>query len=316
LKSRHVKSRNAKWKHRKKRPLHLNKNRSRYRADRDWFLNGVRGLEREVAKRRMLAVMYGGRGYGKSYLGSALSIIYPSRPVSQYNAVDMRVTRDVKLQLEAYSAAMQKLMSSFAVSTTQLAHSFKVLGAQFMQSTERLDMTPPGESPDIAGTVSGYRVWAVNSRYGTSLRSIANNFFWQPGVNESKSCHDEYNFKAEPHPHPYCRCGFWGLYNPQHVPRYPRVDLTPEWQAMEDYPPELPVGRRRWVMGYVLGKIEGWGVVVEAQRGFRAQFAKITELWVWGADGAAEEEFTTALSRGFGIPVHRMSDDQVLHDIS
>ena len=54
-------------------------------------------------------------------------------------------------------------------------------------------------------------------------------------------------------------------------------------------------------VGYIWGQVEAWGVVVEAERGFRAQFAKVTELYHPPAPAASE--YIHSLGVAYGVPV-------------
>jgi len=269
-----------------------------------------------------------GRKMGKSYLGSAIAKTFSARkylPPGSYQfsgQYQMQPTGTVKHTTSQHSMGLamdfkvlSDLVQGVGVSLAGLAASFTVQFkayeevvakylADYVKEQEELT-TPPQRTgaPDIAGTVVGYRVWEVSQgRRGLGLYAVAQNYTWQSGRNEAKLCPND--CEEEPHPYPWCMCGFWAMYDPVDVPYGPFLkwqyaeyaEITAYGDAMSRYIPSRPAG---WE-GYILGRIEGWGVVVEAEAGFRAQYAKITELYYPGPEG---KDFIHSLGVAYGVPV-------------
>jgi len=319
LKSRHEKSRNAKWKNRKRRPLkhrHNDGNLRRYQRDREWL------------KRSLLAQLYGvgplkfitfGRGYGKSYLHQAtVASAHTAGRGMDLNAQQLQMYAQLMSQSTLDFKAVSKIfIEAFKTMPVTLMQQFQVFADRLQTDLQPPEFEEPTSAPDIVGTVSGYRVFYVDSLRGHVLRSIARDFLWVPGVNKALLCDigdlsvlGDRTGQPLPHPQPYCGCGFWGLNRAAYVPRFPRLEYHPPCPDCE--------GGTTWINGYVLGRIEGWGIVVEAERGFRSQFARITELWAWDyrlGDGGAVEEFTTSLGLRYGVPIHRMTESLSLDNI-
>jgi hypothetical protein len=104
----------------------------------------------------------------------------------------------------------------------------------------------------VPGPLVGWRAWRVTAeRDGLALRSAVFDEVWQPGLPLAASC---------PHGHvapaPACGCGIYAVRAPAAAVRY---------LVGRDDPA---------VIHRVLGRVALWGVTIEADAGWRAQYAE------------------------------------------
>jgi hypothetical protein len=123
------------------------------------------------------------------------------------------------------------------------------------------------EVPDSITPVVGYRTWQVSGG-GSRLKAIAHPAVWEPGRNRAK-----------------CAGGYapanWLNGDEDHDARHaaPLEGCSCGWYAMRT----LEGFVHDFIGGYtysadVAGKVAMWGKVIEGERGYRAQYAKVVEL--------------------------------------
>lgn len=151
-----------------------------------------------------------------------------------------------------------------------------------------LDLPDVGPVPDAIEPLPAYRAWRVAEAplrlESASMSGAAS--AWLPGVPAEARClrNDFARLfgdapSAQPHtaPEEGCRCGLYGMKTLDLLLGIP----APVRGAVGGRPGEGargPLGRGR--PGLVLGRIEVWGKVIVATKGYRAQLARVTELYV------------------------------------
>jgi len=210
--------------------------------------------------------------------------------------------------LKAWAASFTLQLKEYEKAFAAFAEKFKREQEEKERVREEL-MQGPGMTPDIAGSVIGYRAFGVRSWYGPKLWPVAHGSYeWKPGSNEAVLCPNE---KIEPHPYPWCDCGFWAMWDPIDIPYGPLIQ-----HQEAEYVEVMSFGdaKHHWIksqeegyVGYVWGQIEAWGVVVEATEGFRAQFAKVTELYYPPSPGG--RDYIHSLGVAYGVPVREPNFD-------
>jgi hypothetical protein len=120
--------------------------------------------------------------------------------------------------------------------------------------------------PDLSMPIVGWRLWAAcRQRQGWTLRSPFHHTAWRAHEPLEAGCGARRRpwRRRPPHHAPQlaCDCGIYGLTWPSFV-RYAGFGMLHDKQ--------LPV----------LGEVALWGEVVEAERGWRAEFAYPTRLFV------------------------------------
>jgi hypothetical protein len=151
-------------------------------------------------------------------------------------------------------------------------------------------MSPPAAHPtplvpDLSMPIVGWRLWAAgHQRQGWTLRSPFHHTTWEAREPLEARCGAGRRpwRRRPPHHAPQlgCDCGIYALTWPSFV-RYAGFGMLHDKQ--------LPV----------LGEVALWGEVVEAERGWRAQFAYPTRLFVPLVSNAVDHlpELTTDLVR-------------------
>jgi hypothetical protein len=295
LKSRHVKSRTGKWKHRRRKPpTAVRWSPSQFQAERD----------RWDSKQRMFVTMYG-RNVGKTFVGN--NFIVQSQPQHQWAAA---------FDFKQWSATLVQSLEVMKGSTEKMAEIFgdfkKKIEEMKLQQEEM--MKGPGATPDIVGTLVGYRAFGFRSWFGPKLWPVAHSGYqWVPGTNEAVLCPNGRTTSLgpakEPHPYPWCDCGFWAMWDAEEIPYGPLLQYQEaEWATVSSF----GTAEERYVKtaeegysGYIWGQIEAWGVIVEATLGFRAQFAKVTELYEMPnyPPAPAGRDYIHSLGEAYGVPV-------------
>lgn len=122
--------------------------------------------------------------------------------------------------------------------------------------------------------VQGMRFEEEGTVYQTCLSSLnRNRIFWEPGENTA-TCEGGsgfYNLGEHKSPSPHCTCGYYAK---------KAVDIE-----IMDYGPE------------VIGTVELYGTVIEGSRGYRAEKARIKELFL------EDEDWANDLREYYGVPV-------------
>ncbi len=118
-----------------------------------------------------------------------------------------------------------------------------------------------------AGEIIGHRMWLI--REDNYLGSLAHDFIWQPGATIEGKVHEV----VDPDPFMLFRPIMGGVYS-----YFDAHQLTPEVLIRCGY--GLPFNARSGfiVYGLALGAIKCWGEVIEHQKGWRAQFAKLQSI--------------------------------------
>lgn len=143
-----------------------------------------------------------------------------------------------------------------------------------------------GQAPDFVEPVIGWRYWrVVKCRGSFYLSSLFNNIAWAPGVPIDAHCLAFVRAAKHPSPSPTCHCGVYAS----------RRDAV-DWQL---------VGRRAFAP-LVLGTVSLWGLVVEAERGWRAGHAYPERLYVpaVGTELRERDHAIAAALRVYGVPVN------------
>lgn len=282
MKSRHIKSRSVKWSHRKSRPL-KRRRLGGLRQNQRRFLSSRYG----GAKRQMFALMYG-RGVGKTYASQHL--------------------QGVAFDFKEWASTLTLSFSSLGIAAEKMAQSFEDAAKKLEEAKLQREelMKGPSASPDIVGTLVGYRAFSFMSWDGPKLRPVGyGDYQWVPGRNEAVLClHEE-----TPHPCPWCGCGFWAMWEMKAIPYTSFIEYQQDaWAEVTTFGNlnrHFVPTQKAGYTGYIWGQIEAWGVVVEAERGFRAQFAKVTELYHPPAPAASD--YIHSLGVAYGVPVRELS---------
>lgn len=148
-------------------------------------------------------------------------------------------------------------------------------------SAEPLEMV----IPDEVGVIEGYRVFRPEREF---LRSLNQSYVWEPGTNEALCLSSDKPVKAwkngsegrvrvelDQHgriPSPICNCGFWFYRDPETT-----------WKNYGSPPPQTGTSSSfyLWPMDVgprLLGKMRGWGRVIEGDQGWRSEFASLVAL--------------------------------------
>jgi hypothetical protein len=262
----------------------------------------------------MFVTLYGrnvGKTYlGNSYVGMGSNFVVQSQaaPASQH----LRGLGGLALAFDfkQWSATLMQSFSSLGVSAEKLSKSFEEAANRLEELKVQREemMRGPGSAPDIAGSVIGYRAFGFRSWFGPKLWPVAHSGYqWVLGVNEAKLCAN--NSEKEPHPYPWCSCGFWAMWDASDIPYGPMMQhQDSEWAevtAFGDMRAHHVRTREDGYVGYIWGQIEAWGVVVEATLGFRAQYAKVKELYEIPEypPAPAAEDYIRSLGEAYGVPV-------------
>lgn len=143
--------------------------------------------------------------------------------------------------------------------------------------------------PDVAGVIKGFRLWEVKP--SGHLDSTGTKYVWVPGENEAICYADPEHFQQTvwknvdgelqrvllmTHgliPEQKCNCGFWMFHRPEEAikeffrPKRDSFFAIALWATSEPR-----------VRHYALGEVCGWGGVIQAKRGFRAEYARVERL--------------------------------------
>lgn len=174
--------------------------------------------------------------------------------------------------------------------------------------------------PDSIEKVEGWRAFTFK---GDVLGPTNVGRNWTPGENEAlcfsgiqpqKALKNGPNGLEEvtfldhgPIPEPACGCGFWLLAEPSAVLE----------RFSSSYASNVAMGSGLWVSPtatwsitgapqrsapFVLGKVAGWGRVIVADKGWRVQYAEITELLTVKARSFAAPDAVELLASAYEVP--------------
>jgi hypothetical protein len=150
-------------------------------------------------------------------------------------------------------------------------------------------LEPDGDRTDPAlvrrrADLRAWRVWrVVRHRDGLRLRSPVYEDEWSPGEPLAAVCRAERSHRA---PADGCSCGFYGLSAPDRLGRY--------LVGRDD--PSVVVCR-------VVGEVALWGLVLEGESGWRAEYAYPSRII---AKPAQLDELAAGLA-AYGVPIRRRS---------
>lgn len=174
--------------------------------------------------------------------------------------------------------------------------------------------------PDGIEPITAYRAFLLHK--SGWLKSTYKDDLWEPGVNEAycdadlkakwvrKNVDGELKrIKILWHgliPEPKCDCGFWLLNSQQAVVDY----FFNRGNSLWDTFGSLYFGTPRAPDQYVLAEVKAWGRVIQAENGFRTEFASIAALLDGPTVGAEEGKLAPsplvhALAERYGVPVVR-----------
>jgi hypothetical protein len=143
-----------------------------------------------------------------------------------------------------------------------------------MRSPSRSTSRSPSP-PDLVEPIVGWRVWRVDRRH--RLCSALRDEAWQPHRAFAAGCSSDHAA-----PDPRCTCGIYAVRRPQDARLYLVGRNSPE------------------AVHRVLGRVALWGRVVEYERGWRAERAYPSRLWV--PECPVGFQVAAALGR-YGVPV-------------
>lgn len=163
-------------------------------------------------------------------------------------------------------------------------------------------------APDVIEPVLGYRAWLrAAPGSGVRLRSVFRPIYWPPDEPLRVECR---RWGAQlagwcDHggllPGESCECGIYGL----------RIDADgrPTWEGaaarlcQELVADPFASGYPDFPDDWVVGIVAGWGRVIVAERGWRAQFAKPVALFHPGSGSRVPRRAVEALAAEYGIIV-------------
>jgi hypothetical protein len=141
------------------------------------------------------------------------------------------------------------------------------------------------------GSIEAWRIWRIQDLALTGrpaqtfLAAVGKRgSLWRHRERATAECRTYSSGHAAPSPD--CTCGIWGMKT-----REDAID------ALGVY-----VVNRRHLPHYAIGRVHLWGVIVECERGYRAQYAYPAELCV-------APERIAALQAAYGVPVHAISGE-------
>ena len=156
-------------------------------------------------------------------------------------------------------------------------------------------------APDYLEPVVGWRSWVVVEQEGElRLRSVVFKTVWEPRAELRAACERPARRlrlrlrRLEPHEAPFagCECGIYASNDPESAAGYFYLysDLL-----------------RRAVRHRVIGTVNLWGTIVEAERGWRGSCAYPKEIYVPTREPRGRlvdaEEIAVRLA-DYGVPVH------------
>lgn len=216
------------------------------------------------------------------------------------------------LQMQAQAvnlAAIQQMQVAFV----QVGKAFgnTMMQARFTVNTFEpvLEAIPDGAPPDVAGYLYGYRIWRIENVFkwaypdrkwgitttdsanlpvpierGLKLSSIGVQHHWEGKIEhahcESWTPPGSWVAHHGKSPSPGCGCGLWAVYHPLHLP-VPTQVLFSAAQGR----PQSSMGWPYTGAAVVLGKVRAWGDIIEADRGFKAEFMEVMWLTPITAEG-------------------------------
>jgi hypothetical protein len=141
------------------------------------------------------------------------------------------------------------------------------------------------------GSIEAWRIWRVHDLALTGrpaqtfLAAVAKRgSLWRHRERATAECRAYSSGHAAPHPE--CTCGIWGMKT--------RDDAI---AALSVY-----LVNHRHLPHYAIGRIHLWGVIVECESGYRAQYAYPAELFAAG-------ERVPSLEAAYGVPTHPISGE-------
>jgi hypothetical protein len=143
------------------------------------------------------------------------------------------------------------------------------------------------------GSIEAWRIWRVHDLALTGrpaqtfLAAVAKRgSLWRHRERATAECRTHSSGHAAPHPE--CTCGIWGMKT--------REDAI---SALSIY-----VVNHRHLPHYAIGRVNLWGVIVECESGYRAQYAYPAELF-------AAAERVSLLEGAYGVPVRPISGEML-----
>jgi hypothetical protein len=131
----------------------------------------------------------------------------------------------------------------------------------------------------VVGEVFGWRGWRVRTNPPVRLTSVAiSHHVWQPGINRAGHA---------------TVMGGWRVGNQE-------AELTlKDWSGFYAYKEQGDIGTHIWPSMAIraLGRVALWGRVVEHDRGWRGEYARIVEIY-------APLPFAEELRKRYEVPVH------------
>jgi hypothetical protein len=123
----------------------------------------------------------------------------------------------------------------------------------------------------IAGPIIAYRFWAVRSQDGDTFLTSLNSpdqRRWMAGMPMQAICSASALGTERRHPRtsapdPTCRCGLYALKQPR------------------EYPDRWVDGADSSLRAIAAGQVALWGVVIEHEQGYRAEYAYPVAIWPW-----------------------------------
>ena len=141
--------------------------------------------------------------------------------------------------------------------------------------------------PDAIAPEVGYRTWAAGLGQLWSVHGPTR-VRWPRSEPLRATClrHPPVHpFAARPSGHPApdggCTCGIYGAFDPWNV--------------------DISTPRGPWTL--VVGRVEGWGRVALAPRGFRAEFARPVQLFAEPWWSKSTSRSVTGIAAAYGIPI-------------
>jgi len=118
-----------------------------------------------------------------------------------------------------------------------------------------------------AGEIIGYRLWHVHE--GNLLGSIAHYFIWEPGQVIEGDVDKAVCFE----PFHFIYGGVYCYFTPEQLEEVLREFVIIRFRRISNiYDPE------RDIIGVAAGSIKCWGEVIEHEKGYRAQYAKVNSI--------------------------------------
>jgi hypothetical protein len=124
--------------------------------------------------------------------------------------------------------------------------------------------------PDAIEPIVAYRIWMVG--HDLNLTSLNGQTTWPPDAWAAAQC-------SQPHraPDEACTCGLYSLKLEEATEKAPPPRVTSGTSPAEGWDREEHEGRLRWPT-FIVGKVQLAGKVIEHDRGYRAERARLVEV--------------------------------------